>query len=89
MKVRPTEARVRITARSTVMLLVGLTGSVRIVEDILADNSLSNKGSKYYDFCRFSDQCCFLLSEVLLEEGVSSKVTNGFLRASDVDTALP
>ena len=37
------------------MLLVGLTRSVRIVKDILANNSLSNKGSKCYDFYRFSD----------------------------------
>jgi len=71
------------------MLLVGLTRSVRIVEDISANNSLSDKGSKCYSFYGFSDQCCFLLSKVLLEEGVSSKVTNGFLRASDIDTTLP
>jgi len=71
------------------MLLVGLTRSVRIVEDISANDSLSNKGSKYYDFYRFSNQCYFLLSKVLLEEGISSKVTNGFLRASDINTTLP
>ncbi len=89
MKVRPTKAGVRITARSIVILLVGLTRSVRIVEDILADDSLSNKGSECYNFCRFSDQCCFLLSKVLLEESMLSKVTDSFLRASDVDTTLP
>ena len=71
------------------MLLVGLTRSVGIVEDISADDSLGDKGSECCDFCGFSDQCCFPLSEVLLEEGVSSEVADGFLRASDVDTALP
>jgi len=71
------------------MLLVGLTRSVGIVKDILANDSLSDKGSKYYGFCRFSVQCCFLLSKVLLKEGVLSKVVNGFLRASDIDTTLP
>ncbi len=37
------------------MLLVGLTRLVRIVEDILANDLLSNKGSRYYDFYRFSN----------------------------------
>ncbi len=37
------------------MLLVGLTRSVRIVKDILANDLLSNKGSKYYGFYRFSN----------------------------------
>ncbi len=37
------------------MLLVGLTRLVRIVKDILVNDSLSNKGSKYYSFYRFSN----------------------------------
>ena len=71
------------------MLLIGLTRLVRIVEDISADDSLGDEGSECCDFCGFSDRCCFLLSEVLLEEGVSSEVADGFLRASDVNTTLP
>ncbi len=37
------------------MLLVGLTRLVRIVKDILVNNLLSNKGSKCYNFYRFSN----------------------------------
>ena len=37
------------------MLLIGLTRLVRIVKDILANNLLSNKESKYYDFYKFSN----------------------------------
>jgi len=37
------------------MLLVGLIRSVRLVEDILANDLLSDKRSKYYDFYRFSN----------------------------------
>ncbi len=37
------------------MLLVRLTRLVRIVKDILANDLLSNKESKYYSFYRFSN----------------------------------
>ncbi len=37
------------------MLLIGLTRLVRIVKDILVNNLLNNKESKYYNFYRFSN----------------------------------